>query len=858
MTSYAHGSAQGHFLEQLALFGTDWLYVGAPLAVMLAIAALLSTRSQRPGGGDIVLRFADGAGRVSGLPAWCAATLLVLLGALVIAVLGFIWDVGWHIVIGRDEFLFSPPHVCLLVGLVMLSLAGVVGIWVATKDEAQAGWRVGRWHLPFGPTALVIAGGGAIVGFGIDELWHAAYGLDVTMWSPPHLAMISAAAFSGIAGVITYAEAGPGSGHRFTRRFVPGFVAGVALIALSAWQLEFDYGVPQWQMLAQAVLIAVAAGVALVAAREAIGRGGALIAVAHFLAVRGVLMVMADQVWNIAQPRFPLYLGSAIAVEAAFLLTRDRRPMTRALAAGFGVATFGLAGEWLVTHLWLYHPWQPRLLPSLAIAAVAAVASAVLGMGLGRAFAHRPTGMRWGAVALSLVTVLAAMVVALPRRAPQGTAIIQTEPAGSGRVHVTVTVDQPQMVAAADRWEIMSWQGGGRVLSDLRRVDSDTWTTADPVPATGQWKALVRYTHGAQVGGAAVRMPADEELNIPEVPLLPERRAPFLVEQELLLREAHDGPAWPGIVAYTFVATAMGALVLALITGVVALDRRRRGFGWRAGAGSLDGQRVVLTGATGGIGTAARAALEAQGAHVLGLDLVSNRPDTIAVDVTDSRAVAAAVDEAASRLGGIDVVIANAGIGGAADSTVVPGAAARRVLDVNLLGSWSTIAAALRHLPDGGRVIGITSGLASATVPYSAAYTASKRALSGYLDVLRAEAGDRWTVTEIQPAYIATAIHDAPAASGASLAGLVRCEDVWSAAAAVVTACETRRRAFGSSPLMTAEAWLARRAPGLVDRALRRRLKVLDRTRPRPTFDMPASVDLTHVASADPTEVHTP
>ena len=253
----------------------------------------------------------------------------------------------------------------------------------------------------------------------------------------------------------------------------------------------------------------------------------------------------------------------------------------------------------------------------------------------------------------------------------------------------------------------------------------------------------------------------------------------------------------------------------------------------RAGGGALAGRRVLLTGSRGGIGTATRRALEAQGAVVVGLDLHGD-DETIAVDVRDGPAVRAAVAEAAARLGGIDAVIANAGIGIAALSTDPPDERARAVMDVNFFGAWNVVAASVPHMPAGrGSVVFVASGLAVATLPYTAAYTASKRAMTGYADVLRTESQGRLTVSTVLPGYIRTAIHAEANADGASLDGVARCEQVTDAAAAIVTALQTGRRELGSSPATTAEMWFARRAPVLTDWIIRRRWRRAGDRRPR-------------------------
>ena len=107
--------------------------------------------------------------------------------------------------------------------------------------------------------------------------------------------------------------------------------------------------------------------------------------------------------------------------------------------------------------------------------------------------------------------------------------------------------------------------------------------------------------------------------------------------------------------------------------------------------------RVIVTGAAGGIGGAACAALRARGARVVGLDLHAG-DDVIACDVRDQASVDAAVGEAIERLGGLDVLINNAGIGMPQSAGAAPADDALAVLDVNLVGPWRVTAAALPAL----------------------------------------------------------------------------------------------------------------------------------------------------------------
>jgi NAD(P)-dependent dehydrogenase (short-subunit alcohol dehydrogenase family) len=199
-------------------------------------------------------------------------------------------------------------------------------------------------------------------------------------------------------------------------------------------------------------------------------------------------------------------------------------------------------------------------------------------------------------------------------------------------------------------------------------------------------------------------------------------------------------------------------------------------------------RRVLVTGAAGGIGGAAAAALRARGAQVLGLDLEVG-DDVLACDVRDQASVDAAVDTALDRLGGLDALINAAGIGLPQSATVAPAEDALAVLDVNLLGTWRVTAAALPALRSSrGRVVNVASGLVHIAFPFATAYAASKRGVAAYSDQLRAEICDEVTVTTVYPGFIRTAIHDASHAHGLRLADLVREEPLSAAAATLVRA----------------------------------------------------------------------
>ena len=198
--------------------------------------------------------------------------------------------------------------------------------------------------------------------------------------------------------------------------------------------------------------------------------------------------------------------------------------------------------------------------------------------------------------------------------------------------------------------------------------------------------------------------------------------------------------------------------------------------------------RAIVTGAASGIGAATAQELRARGARVIGLDLAPGE-DVIACDVRDQAAVNTAVAEAVERLGGLDVLINNAGVGHAQSPSQAPDERALAVIDINLVGPWRVTAAALPALREsGGRVINVASGLAHLTVPFAPAYCMSKRGLVAYSDALRVDQGDRLTVTTVYPGYVKTPIHDSAAEDGLALEGAVPEERLANAAQALVRA----------------------------------------------------------------------
>ncbi len=290
----------------------DWLIVIVPLAAIGLIIAALA----RPNGGrSVFARISDRMERLTGMPGWAASTLGVGLGGLLIAAIGFYWDVAWHIDLGRDKELFTPAHDMILLGLMFIPFAAGTAIVLATAAKAETKLRLGELRVPWSSLALGAIGLGALTGFPLDEVWHRAYGIDVTMWGPTHLMMIGGASITPIGLWLVFRESGVTLAKGTFARRIAIVLAGATMTGLSTFQGEFDFGVPQFQALYHPVLVVAAAAGGLTLARLVLGRGGAIHAILGFLAIRGGIALLVGGFLGHTFPRFPLYIGAAIAVE---------------------------------------------------------------------------------------------------------------------------------------------------------------------------------------------------------------------------------------------------------------------------------------------------------------------------------------------------------------------------------------------------------------------------------------------------------------------------------------------------------------------------------------------------------------
>jgi hypothetical protein len=584
-TAAAARPAGGAALGQVA--------IATAFATAMTVALLWVMKAHRDRRTKILDRLGAFAERASGLPPWAALPAGVGGGTLLVALLGMYWDISLHIDQGRDPGpLANPAHYLILFGLYGIFAAGCLAIAMPRSKPGPAAIRItGDWYAPVGGLLMATCGGFALIGFPLDDMWHRMFGQDVTLWGPTHLMLFGGAAMTLIGQAVLLQEgmrarkttSEPGGRHdlpivTFLRRL--GLMGGL-LIGLSTFQGEFDFGVPQFSMTFHPLLIAMAAGIALVASRLWIGRGAAIGAAVMYLVVRGGVSLIVGDVFGETMPAVPLYLGEAVCVELAALLLLNR-PLVFGAVGGFLAGTVGFATEWPWTHAVFRIPWDSSLMPEgLIIAAIVGTAGglvgALLGLGL-RGELPRPGVARavaLGGTAVIALAVANSLVTNDTKKVTANVSLAQASPPPDRTGRVTVRL-QPADAADDAYWmTTTAWQDGGLVVDRLKRVSEGVYRSTKDLPISGDWKATIRLHTGREILGTPVYMPEDTAIPAREVPARPQFTRPFVKDKKLLQREVKQGVA-----GWLWTAASMVVLILYVVfltanaLGVARLARR--------------------------------------------------------------------------------------------------------------------------------------------------------------------------------------------------------------------------------------------------------------------------------------------
>lgn len=328
-------------------------------------------------------------GLIAGLP----LALWLALASGVMRFAGAVWDVSWHRTVGRDTF-WSPPHLVLYAGVALATFAAAWALAEAVRSR-RPWWRYGI--AVFG-AAMVLASAP------FDDLWHALYGRDVDIWSPPHLTGVLGSTIGTVAwtAVALAWRPGPGRSERAVARSVLWIYFGFLLY--SGW-----FALNWYQMVAatrDALLYPALVGLVvlpfLVAARAANPAGWAATAAATAFIGLALLPIPLLEALGWRAPAFPpMLVVPALALDGLDRRLPDRVAVPlRVLALGLAFALLFVLVELVrmqlvppgLPHGWespiaapylqaaAQRPWTPSgIAAGLPLVALASVAGAAIG-----------------------------------------------------------------------------------------------------------------------------------------------------------------------------------------------------------------------------------------------------------------------------------------------------------------------------------------------------------------------------------------------------------------------------------------------------------------------------------------------
>ena len=284
------------------------------------------------------------------------APLVIGVAGVFLSWFGAAWDVSWHRVVGRDTF-WSVPHLFLYGGVILWGVAAVIATATAMAGRPVRGreLRVGPFHAELG-LALVGFGALAVILSGpFDEFWHRAYGRDVDIWSPPHIAGVVGSTVAFVGWSTAFAPgifSVPEWLRRLFRAVMLANVCGVLVFGMNFYYITATTREAFFYPLLVALLIpaALALGATLVGGRW----GATVVAATYTITALATYLVLDGSGW--LAPAFPpLIVAGAIALDA---LRARRGRWSHPLVLGAAFSVLFVAAE--LTRVVLFPAPVPR------------------------------------------------------------------------------------------------------------------------------------------------------------------------------------------------------------------------------------------------------------------------------------------------------------------------------------------------------------------------------------------------------------------------------------------------------------------------------------------------------------------
>ena len=290
--------------------------------------------------------------------------LMAVLAGSTSIVIGLLWDISWHMTIGRDSF-WTPAHMAVYLGGV---LAGLSCGWLAVKttfagSEAERAVAVRFWgfRAPFGAWVAIWGALAMLTSAPFDDWWHSAYGLDVEILSPPHVLLLTGVIAIQLGAMLVALALQ----NRVPERRVLGlahlYAAGAILVVVVTMMMEYSFPNERHTALFYQVMAGVLPIFLVAVARSSRRRWAATIASAFYM------LIVCAMVWvlplfpatpmlgpintpldHMVPPLFPLLLVlPALAIDFVLQRREDKRAgWLDALLIGAGFLAIFLVVHW--------------------------------------------------------------------------------------------------------------------------------------------------------------------------------------------------------------------------------------------------------------------------------------------------------------------------------------------------------------------------------------------------------------------------------------------------------------------------------------------------------------------------------
>jgi hypothetical protein len=381
------------------------------------------------------------------------------------------WDDAWHTTLGRDSALI-PPHLLLYASIAFVGL--LLAVW--GLRVLRRGGLLALLRAP-GLALAASAAGATVVAAPADAFWHAAFGRDAVLWSPPHLLSVVATAV-----LLTALLLGAGARVGFAGRAALG---GALLGATQIAVMEYDTDVPQFpEALYLPLLVATALGAGWVIVVLSPSRAALAAAVAGYVALRVLVMAALGAAgWIAPDPPVALLGLLALALRAGawrWPLAAGAIAVLQVAAAATGASSVALL---------------PAAQSAAALAALLGACAAVLGARAKRA----------AAAGLAGALLVAVLVVAQPappagahdpgQGASFGSAVLSVDGDGSGRVVVTVEGLELAGAPAPAPIRLLGRRAGQEAVGQLSEVagQGGAFVGSLVLPGPGLWFVYAQF-----------------------------------------------------------------------------------------------------------------------------------------------------------------------------------------------------------------------------------------------------------------------------------------------------------------------------------------------------------------------------